>query len=261
MNVSYSFLCFIFTIRLLQTTLAQNEYEEDLSFQTFKPKKSFVNTKRKFNLHAQAGYTMSTIFGTEVNYLKDTLDALQKSYNLDSYNLTPSFMPYGQIDASFNFSKRVSLTLGLKYNMLGWNEIAKFENTQQYYRFQARYEFHYISVPISLQMHLNKYFTVFGGHTFSALVKNQIYIKEKEIVLQNTLIDRKEYLDFEKTTNVKSKVLIPQIFIGTHFGIDRLRFNLNFVLSPNFIHNNVQFNNFALEGGIIFKFFKDYDKF
>ena len=61
------------------------------------------------------------------------------------------------------FSKVISLNVGLKYNNLGWREIAKFTNSNIYYRFKVRYDFHYISNSIALQVHPNKFFTAYAG--------------------------------------------------------------------------------------------------
>ena len=77
----------------------------------------------------------------------------------------------------------------------------------------------------------------------------------------NVVLDEQETLDFAQATNVNSNVFLPQFFIGTHFGFDRIRINLNMTYVSKFIRNDIRFNNIALEAGILFKIFNDYDKF
>ena len=251
----------IFVLCFSVSVLAQNEYEIDSEFKTFnskKVKKSFEG-KKKFNVHFGLGYNLSTIMGKDVAIFKDTLTAVKNRTGLDSYKIEPTFFPTAAIDMSFNFSRKISLTAGFKYNKLGWKEVAKYEDNDHFYKYYARYDFHYLSAAIGLQGHINKHVSIYGGHTFSLLVKNDIFQREIESYRGDTLRNWKQMDSFNQLTGVKSLVLVPQFFIGTHFGFDRLRFNVNATFTPTFIQSNIKYNNIAVEAGLIFKLFRDYD--
>lgn len=261
MSVLYKHIVLLSFLCLSISAFAQNEYEDDFEFKTLgsKKEKKHFEGKKKFNLHFNLGYNLSTVFGQDVAIFKDTMQAIQTRIGLDSYEHEPIFFPYAGIDASFNFSRKVSLTLGLKYNKLGWREVAKYNDNDLHYKFTARYDFHYVNLGVSLQGHFNKNISIYGGHTFSLLVKNDVAIREIEVFRGDTLTNFKQIESFNQATGVSSVLLLPQIFIGTHFGFDRLRFNINAVYTPYFINSEFGYNNIALEAGLIFKLFKDYD--
>lgn len=262
MNALFKTIFFVFTLFFTVSAFAQNEYEEDLEFKTIgskNVKKSFEG-KRKVNLHFNLGYNLSTVFGKDVSIAQDTLNAIKNRTGLNSYKHAPTFFPYVGVDLSVNFSRKLSFTFGFKYNKLGWREVAKFEDSNQYYKYYPRYDFHYLSAALSLQGHFNKYISIYGGHTFSVLVKNDIFQREVEVIRGDTIRNTKQMDSFTQLTNIKSAILVPQIFVGTHFGFDRLRLNLNVVYTPSFIGSAIRYHNISLEAGLIFKLLRDYDR-
>lgn len=257
MNIVLKVLFFLFFAIVNLNSFAQYE-DDDLEFEKLKSK-SIRTEKRKFNIHLEAGYSLSTIFGTQVEYLKDTLTVYKNLYNLDSYKIEPNYFPYGKINASFNFSEKTSLTFGIKYSRLGWKELAKFDNSTIKFRFYSKYDFDYIATPIAFNFHANKFLSFNIGHTFSFLISNQItsyeYDKRNGVVRTN----RKTTKPFEDITGFKSSPLISQIFLGTEIGSKRIRFTTSFLITGNFIRSNIYYSSFSIETGILFKLFSDFE--
>lgn len=261
MSDLYKYISFLFLLAISVSVFAQNEYDDDLDFKalsTLKEKKHFEG-KRKFNIHFGLDYNLSTVMGKAVREVQDTFDVIKARSGLDSYRHAPSYFPSAAVDASFNFTPKISLTLGVKYNKIGWREVAKYTDPNQLYRFFVRYDFHYVGLGFSVQAHLNKHFSIYGGQNFSVLVRNDILVRELQTVGGNTLIDTKVLESFSQLTGVDAAILRPQFYIGTHFGFDRLRFNIKAIYTPSIINRNVQYHNVALEAGLVFKLLKDYD--
>ena len=264
MNVLYKHIILLSFLCLSFSAFAQNEneYEGDLEFKSISPKKEKkkLDGKRKFNVHFKLGYNLSTVIGADVAIFNDTMTAIKNRQGLDSYQHAPTYFPYAGVDLSFNFSRKLSLTIGLNYNKLGWREVAKYNDNNVNYKFTARYDFHYINLGVSLQRHFNKNVSIYGGHTFSLLVKNDAALREIEVYRGDTLTNIKQIENFNQATGVSSVILLPQFFIGTHFGSDAIRFDIKAVYIHNFIHSAIKYSNIAIEAGVIIKLLRDYER-
>lgn len=259
MNASFKHIFTLFIVLFQLNLYAQNEYEEDLEFQRFKKEKKHFEGKRKVNVHFQLGYNLSTILGTGVAERKDTLDAQAILSGFDSYRISPSYWPQAGVDLSVNFNEKISLAFGVKYNLLAWKEIARVRNGNLSFRGMSFYKLHKVSIPAAFQLHPTPNLSFFVGTAIAVSVQNKIVEKVLYTIGTDTITNYKDVLDFEQTTQVKPKIVAPQIFLGSHFGLDRFRFNINFIFTPNFIRNDIAYHNIAAEAGVIFKLFKDYD--
>ena len=234
-----------------------DENDDDLEFKKVKTVK-ILNDKRKFNIHIEAGYSLSTVFGTQVNYLKDSLELYKNKYNFDSFNVTPNFFPYGKINASFNFSKKISMTVGIKYSRIGWKELAKFNNSTTKYIYYNRYDFDYIAIPIALNYHPNKFLSFNIGHTYSILISSKYhsyeYYKHNGIVRT----DKKTQQTFKDLAGFAPSILTSQLFIGSEIGTKRIRFSISALMTGNFIRPKIYYSSFSVEAGILFKILHDY---
>lgn len=262
MNALFKYLFALCVVFFQLSLSAQNEYEDDLEFQSFGKKEKITKRfegKRKINVHFQIAYNLSTVVGNGVKERRDTLDARAKFSGFDSYRISPSYWPQAEIDLSLNFTKKISLAFGLKYSLLGWKEIARVRSGNLSFRGMSYFKLHKLSIPIVLQFHPTPALSVFVGTSLAVSVKNEIVEKVLYTIGKDTITNYKDILDFEKTTQVEPRIVTPQIFLGSHFGFDRFRFNINFIFTPNFIRNDIAYHNIAAEAGLIIKLFKDYD--
>lgn len=250
---------FLVVVFSLVTIFSYSQYEdEDLGFEKIKSKKVRLE-KRKFNIHLEAGYSLSTVFGTQVDYLKDTLAVYQNRFNLDVYEVVPNYFPYGKINVSFNFSEKTSMTLGVKYSRLGWKELAKFNNSNIKFLYYTRYDFEYIAIPIAFHFHPKEFMSFNIGHTYSYLISNQVHTYEYDQRNGIVRTDKKTKQSFYDITGFRSSPFISQWFLGAELGTKRIRFTASFLFTGNFIRSNIYYNSFSLEAGILFKILNDYE--
>ncbi len=267
MNKDFKIIACIFFVLSTFCALSQSE-EEDLEFKSIKKSKQhtkiengllLLETKRKFNVHLEAGYSLSTVFGKDVLIREDTLNAVKNRYNFDSFTIEPTFFPYAKLLISYNFEEKWSLTFGVNANRIAYKEIAKVDRNNLKYRYYNRLEFYYIGIPIAFNYHINKFASINLGSNVSFLVKNDLEVYEYYILNGNINIDTKERLTFEKAFGFKSNMVVPQLFLGFEIGSKRVRFKSNFLASGNFISSEIKYNSFAFETGVLIKLLNEYD--
>jgi len=259
----YKIFVLLFIIISLNSFSQFEDEDDDLEFKTMRTKKIRIKNnsseKRKFNIHLEAGYSLTTVFGQGIQELQDTLDRYKNLYNFDSFEVEPSFFPYAKINTSFNFTKSLSLTLGLQFNRLGWKEHAKVDRSNVKYRYFNRLDFYYLGMPIALNIHIGKYFSFNFGNNFSFLIKNDLQTYEYFMQNGRLNIDKTTNESFEDAFGFKAAPFLMQSFIGINAGTSRIRFALNISSTLNFIHIQIPYNSLSVEAGVIFKILDDYE--
>lgn len=260
MNVLFKTFLYISFLLVGLNSFAQYDYDDDLEFvKKKKRKKSSSDEKRKFNIHLEAGFSLATITGSGAKERQDTLTAVKNRNNLDSYNIEPIYFPYGKINASFNFSELTSLTVGIKYKRIGWTDFAKVDRSNLSLRYSDKFEFNYIGVPISFQLHFGKHLSFNAGHEFSYLIAAEIVNSDYYIVNGVVRRDKKSRTNFKNVTNVDPQKILSQLSFGTDFGSSKFRFSTTINFTGNFIIPEIPFGSFSIEAGLILKIFDDYE--
>lgn len=231
---------FLFSISFC---FAQNE---DMDFQ-FEPLKAKKETKLKFYL--TANLNMVTILSSDATTYREDIEIERQRLNFDIFRI--DIYPGAQVGVvpQVEISERVAFLFGLKYQQLGWSEVARRKlNSSNYYRYNLKNHFHYVGLPIGFSFSPSQNFHISIEHNALFLVGNSVTIREV-LVLNNEKEKEKRKEDFEDIYQVKSMPYISLLQLGFHVDLtENIRFNLGTGISSKMISNSVNFkfvNTFA----------------
>lgn len=224
---------------------------EDMDFQ-FKKIKSPKESKLRFHLVANGNLT--TIVGSDATAYREDIETERQRLGLDIFRI--NIYPGAQVGVvpHLALSNRINLLFGLKYQQLGWSEIARRRlNSSNYYRYNLKNHFHYVSIPLGFQFSISEGFHISVEQNVMFLAGSKVSIREVLVVSNQKDVDKRKE-DFEDLYGVTPQRFVSNVQLGFHINLtENIIFNTGAGITSSFLKNSVNFKFINTFAGVTFK--------